>query len=42
MDKYVKVVCAWCKLVIYLPPLATAKISHGICKDCAKKLEEES
>lgn len=38
-----EVVCAWCKKLLYVVKVdvATEVKSHGICKECAKKLRKE-
>lgn len=37
-----KVVCAWCdKIIGYKPPYRDKSTSHGMCKDCKRKLDNQ-
>jgi hypothetical protein len=40
MNSLMEVVCAWCGKHIGWK-LFGSGISHGICKECAKRMEEE-
>lgn len=34
--------CAWCKLLLgQIAPLGDKSVSHGICKECEKKMMRE-
>ena len=34
-------VCAWCSEVLEVIDDGDERVSHGICKSCAEKLEQE-
>jgi len=44
---YLKVVCAWCGKFLGIKPggapaMARPPVTHGICCECKRKLEEET
>jgi hypothetical protein len=36
-----KVICAWCKVILQDDPKDNQPVSHGICKACKEKMLEE-